>query len=124
MLGSMPCRKSQIGAEFHFLLIVKTTDAFSNHVMMHDSFSIVVAIIAILILNLPMYVYGYPKLSVVASRCLISSDHVLLTEIWKLFLHLVYTELNYPASCVNKPNYELLASQLQSGSGLRFITLH
>ena len=71
MLGSMSCRKSQIIAEFHFLLIVKTADVFSNHVIMHDSFSIVVAITAILI----------PKSSVVTSRCLISSDHILSTEI-------------------------------------------
>ena len=89
MLGSMPCRKSQIGAEFHFLLIVKTADAimFSDHdhAIMHDSFSIVAAITAILIPNLLLQVYAYLKSSVVASRCLISSDHVLSTEIWKLF---------------------------------------
>ena len=43
---------------------------------MHDSFSIVVAITEILIPNLHLQVYAYPKSSVVASRCLISSDHV------------------------------------------------
>ena len=62
---------------------------------MHDSFSIVVAITAILIPNLHLQVYAYPsaytKSSVVASRSLISSDHVddhvLWAEIWRLFLH-------------------------------------
>ena len=67
--------------------LVKTADAimFSDHAIMHDSFSIVAAITAILIPNLLLQVYAYLKSSVVASRCLISSDHVLSTEIWKLF---------------------------------------
>ena len=45
MLGSVPCRKSLIIAEF---LIVKIADVFSNHAIMHDSFSIVAAITSIL----------------------------------------------------------------------------
>ena len=49
MLGSVTCRKSHIGAKFHCLLVVKPANVFSNHVMMHDSFSIVVAFIAYLL---------------------------------------------------------------------------